>query len=267
MKRYLALLLAALMAVTLFGCGAAGESASGSDDDLRLLESGKLIVATESSFPPYEMPAEDGVGVAGMGLVGIDIEIAYEVAQRLGLELVVLDTKYDYALYAAQNGKADMVMMGLSDSYERKSFMLFSDPYAECVQVVIVPEDSEIDNPRDLAHRAVGVVRGTTSWVYCLDDYGESKVWVYDDYDAAVQALQSGLVEALVLEKVPAKDVLKTYDGLVTLKEAFTDGEYVIGLGKDNVGLQQAVNGVLADMEADGTLDAIIGRYIPTDPV
>ena len=130
MKKMFALILAVLMvAALLAGCGSSKNMT---------LEKGKLIMSTNAAFPPYEMVADDG------SFEGIDVEIAGAVAKKLGLELVVDDMDFDAALLAVQQGKADIVMAGVTVNEDRKMVMNFSDTYSKGVQVVIVKEGSDV---------------------------------------------------------------------------------------------------------------------------
>lgn len=269
MKKCITLLLAVLMVVSLAACGSSADPSAGSadsaDKDMRLLEPGKLIIATEATFPPYEMPAEDGEGVAGTGFEGIDIELAAAIADKLGLELVVKNMDFDSMLYAAQIGKADLVIAGIGESSEREQFMLFSEPYVSSVQVVIVPDDIDPDKPYDYRGKKLGTQKDTTSWIYSMDDFGEDQVSVFDTNTEAVQALLSGKLDAVVLDQAPAENIVSKTDGLVILDQKFTEDDYVIGMAKDNTGLQQAVNQALAELDDDGTLQRIIEQYIPAE--
>ena len=220
--------------------------------------------ATNAAFPPYEMPAEDGQGAAGTGFAGIDIELAAAIADKLGLELVVKNMTFDSALYAAQLGKADLVLAGIGESSERKQFMLFSEPYISSVQVVIVPDTIDPDEPYDYRGKKIGTQKNTTSWIYSMDDFGEDQVTVFDTGAEAVQALLDGRLDAVVLEQAPAENIVRKTDGVVILDQKFTEDDYVIGMAKDNPGLQQAVNQALKELDDDGTLRRIIERYIPS---
>lgn len=164
MKKLLSLLLAASMCVVLLAaCGsngsadaskgaassapaasaaASGDKADGDAAEVKTIESGKLIMATNAQFPPYEMVA-DGDGVNGTGFDGIDIEIAAAIAEKLGLELQVDDMDFDAALTAVQQGKCDLVLAGLTYNEERAQLMTFSDSYAQGVQAIIVKDGSE----------------------------------------------------------------------------------------------------------------------------
>ena len=123
--------------------------------ELTTVEAGKLIMSTNAQFPPYEMVADDG------SFEGIDVEVAEAIADKLGLELEIDDMDFDSALLAAQNGKSDMVMAGVTVNEERLQVMDFSDSYANGVQVVIVTEDSTIASVDDLANvDQIGTQRG-----------------------------------------------------------------------------------------------------------
>ena len=178
MKKMFALILAVLMvAALLAGCGSSKNMT---------LEKGKLIMSTNAAFPPYEMVADDG------SFEGIDVEIAGAVAKKLGLELVVDDMDFDAALLAVQQGKADIVMAGVTVNEDRKMVMNFSDTYSKGVQVVIVKEGSDVtlDN---LGDQMIGTQRGTTGYIYTSGDYGEDHVTAYDNGASAVQKSMSKL--------------------------------------------------------------------------
>ena len=284
MKKLLSLLLAASMCVVLLAaCGsngsadaskgaassapaasaaASGDKADGDAAEVKTIESGKLIMATNAQFPPYEMVA-DGDGVNGTGFEGIDIEIAAAIAEKLGLELQVDDMDFDAALTAVQQGKCDLVLAGLTYTDERAQLMTFSDSYAQGVQAIIVKEDSAIASPDDLANAGmIGTQRGTTGYIYCTDDFGEDHVAAYDSGAAAVQALMNGQVDAVVIDKMPAETFAAENDGLKVLDTAYTTEDYCAAMNKDNEALTKEVNVVLAELKADGTLDQIVAKYI-----
>lgn len=252
MKKMFALLLAVVMVAAMFaGCG---KSESGA----KTLESGKLIMSTNAAFPPYEMTTDDG------GYTGIDVEIAQAIADKLGLELVIDDMEFDSALLAVQQGKSDIVMAGVSVTEDRLLVMDFSDTYTTAVQVVIVKEGSEVtlDN---LGDYMIGTQRGTTGNIYCTDDYGDDHVTAYDNGATAVQALLNGQVDAVVIDNGPAKEFVAANAGLTILDTEYVTEEYAIGFAKGNTELVDAVNGALAELIADGTVQAIIDSYISAE--
>ena len=222
------------------------------------IEAGKLIMSTNAAFPPYEMVADDG------SFEGIDVEVAGAIAAKLGLELVVDDMDFDAALLAVQQGKSDIVMAGVSVTDERLMVMNFSDTYATGVQVVIVKEGSDVtmDN---LGDQMIGCQRGTTGYIYASGDYGEDHVTAYDNGASAVQALMNSQVDCVIIDSAPANEFVAANAGLTTLDGAWVEEEYAIGLNKDNTALLDAVNAALAELTADGTVQAIVDKYISAE--
>ena len=216
MKKITALMLSSAMMLSLAACGGSAstetvsseaasseaasseavsteEAASADAAAVTTVNAGKLTMSTNAAFPPYEMTTDAG------DFEGIDIEVAGAIAEKLGLELQVDDMDFDAALLAAQNGKSDIVMAGVTVTDERQKVMDFSDTYAEGIQSIIVPEDSDIASADDLTGKAIGTQRGTTGYIYCTDDFGEDNVIAYDDGLTAVQALNNGQVDAVAV--------------------------------------------------------------------
>ena len=285
MKKLTALLLGTAMVLSLAACGgsastasseaasseaasseetseaASSEAASESTDaaELTTVTAGKLTMSTNAAFPPYEMTADDG------SFEGIDIDVAAAIADKLGLELQIDDMDFDAALLATQNGKSDMVMAGVTVTDERQKVMDFSDTYAEGIQSIIVPEDSDIASVDDLAGKTIGTQRGTTGYIYCTDDFGEDSVVAYDNGLTAVQALNNGQVDAVVIDNAPAKEFVAANTGLKILDTAYAQEDYAIGVAKGNTALLDAINGALEELQADGTLQSIVDKYIKAE--
>lgn len=281
MKKMFTIVLAALMVAALFaGCGsstaetkapettaapaatAAAETATPAETEaaapaFTTIEAGKLIMSTNAAFPPYEMVADDG------SFEGIDVEIADAIAKKLGLELVVDDMDFDAALLAVQQGKSDIVMAGVTVNEDRKLVMNFSDTYSKGVQVVIVKEGSDVtlDN---LGDQMIGTQRGTTGYIYTSGDYGDDHVTAYDNGASAVQALMNGQVDCVVIDSAPAQAFVENNPGLTILDTEYTSEDYAIGMNKDNTALLEAINGALKELTEDGTIPAIVEKYIPT---
>ena len=283
MKKLTALMLSSAMMLSLAACGgsaattdtasseaaseaASTEEAASSEEEttadageLTTVNAGKLTMSTNAAFPPYEMTTDSG------DFEGIDIEVAGAIAEKLGLELQVDDMDFDAALLAAQNGKSDMVMAGVTVTDERLKVMDFSDTYAEGIQSIIVPEDSDIASVDDLEGKAIGTQRGTTGYLYCTDDFGEENVIAYDDGLTAVQALNNGQVDAVVIDNAPAQKFVEANPGLKILDTAYAQEDYAIGVAKGNTALLDAINGALKELEADGTLQTIVDKYITAE--
>lgn len=251
MKKVFALGLALALTLALAACGGSKSLT---------VEEGKLHMSTNAQFPPYEMVKGDG------SFEGIDVEVAGKIAEKLGLELVVDDMDFDAALLAAQNGKSDIVMAGVTVDEERLEVMDFSNSYATGIQVIIVKEGSPIVTVDDLANAdKIGTQRGTTGWSYCRDDYGDEHVTAYDDGATAVKALLNGQVDAVVIDNAPAQEYVKANAGLVILETEYANEDYAIGMKKGNSELLKAVNDALKELQDDGTVQAIIDKYIPAE--
>ena len=233
-------------------------STSAAAGELATVEAGKLTMATNATFPPYEMTTDSGE------IEGIDIDTAKAIAEKLGLELQVDDMEFDAALLSVQQGKADMVMAGVTVTDERKAVMDFSDSYATGIQSIIVPEGSDIASPDDLTGKKIGTQRGTTGYIYCSDDFGDDSVVAYDDGLTAVQALNNGQVDAVVIDNAPAKEFVAANPGLVILDTSYAEEDYAIGMAKGS-SLEDAVNAALEELKADGTLQSIVDKYITAE--
>ncbi len=230
-------------------------SSSAAAAELTTVEAGKLTMATNATFPPYEMTTDSGE------IEGIDVDTAKAIAEKLGLELQIDDMDFDAALLSVQQGKADIVMAGVTVTDERKAVMDFSDSYATGIQSIIVPNDSDIASPDDLAGKKIGTQRGTTGYIYCSDDFGEDSVVAYDNGLTAVQALNNGQVDAVVIDNAPATEYVAANPGLKVLDTSYAEEDYAIGMAKGSA-LEDAVNKALEELKADGTLQAIVDKYI-----
>ena len=286
MKKALSLMTATALVLSLAACGSTASSAASSEAassetassdaasseaasseaasetetaELSTVEPGKLIMSTNAAFPPYEMTTDSGE------FEGIDIETAQAIADKLGLELQIDDMDFDAALLAVQQGKSDMVMAGVTVTDERQNVMDFTDSYATGIQSIIVKEDSDIASVDDLAGKKIGTQRGTTGYLYCSDDFGDENVVAYDDGLTAVQMLNNGQVDCVVIDNAPAKEFIAANPGLKLLDTAYVEESYAIGVGKGNTELKDAINTALEELKADGTLQAIVDKYITAE--
>ncbi len=239
-----------------------GDSSSGSGDAaFTTVEEGKIIMSTNASFPPYEMVDESG------NIIGIDAEIAAALAEKLGLELEIMDMDFDSALLAVQEGRSDMVLAGLSYREDRDEVMDFSTSYATGVQVVIVPDDSDIQSNDDLEGKMIGTQRGTTGFIYASDTpenggYGEEHVLAYDNGALAVQAMMNGQIDAVIIDNGPAQEYVKANTGIHILEGNWVLEDYCLAVDEGNSALLEVLNGALEEMIEDGTVQTIIDKYI-----
>lgn len=237
----------------------AGSTAEAAATEFTTVEAGKLHMATNATFPPYEMVADDGT------FEGIDVDIAGKIAEKLGLELVVDDMDFGSIITSVQTGKEDIALAGLTVTDERKQNVDFTDSYATGVQVVIVPEDSDIKTIDDLQGKLIGCQEPTTGYTYCTDDYGEDMVTAFPSGANAVQALLTGKIDAVVIDKQPAEAYVAQNEGLKILDTEYVAENYAIGVSKDNTALRDAVNNALKELIDDGTVQAILDQYIKAE--
>ena len=288
-KKVLAITMAALMAASLTACGGSAKETTAADtaaaataeekaEDTTAAESkdetsaeaaetgaakeaagGRLIMATNAEFPPYEYHDADAV-------VGIDAEIAKAIADELGMELEIEDIAFDSIIPEIVSGKADMGLAGMTVTEDRMQSVDFSNTYAKASQKSIVTEDSEIASPDDLKGVIVGVQLGTTGDIYVSDlEADGTTVERYNKGFEAVQALSQGKIDAVVIDGEPAKTFVAETQGLKILDESFTDEEYAIAVKKGNTELLEKINGALKTLKDNGTLDEIVAKYIKAE--
>lgn len=252
MKKLSALVLALVMAVSCFaGCG---------NKNTLTVEEGKLTMVTNASFPPYEYKEGDEI-------VGIDAEVAALIADKLGMELEIVDVDFDSIIPGVQTGKYDMGMAGMTVTDERKEKVEFSDSYANGVQVVIVNENSDIKTIDDLDGKKIGTQQGTTGYIYASDTpenggYGEENVVGYENGAVAVEALKGGKVDCVIIDNEPAKAYVEANKGLKILDTEFTNEDYAICFAKENTELKNKVNEALNELKESGELQKVVDKYI-----
>lgn len=259
--KILAVVLALVLVGTVFAaCGKKTEkepeSKSNTETALKTVTNGKLTMATESTFPPYEY-------MEGKDIVGIDVEIAQLIAKKLGLELVVVDTEFKSIIPGVQSGKYDMGMAGMTVDAERLKDADFSSSYAKGVQVVIVKDGGAVNSIDDIKGKKIGVQEATTGDIYASDDFGEDAVIRYENGAVAIEALKSGKVDCVIIDKEPAKSFVAANEGLKILDTSYADEDYAICFKKGNTELKTAVDKALVELINEGEVKKIIDKYIP----
>ena len=226
-----------------------------------------LKMGTNANFPPYEY-YDDATGE----IVGIDVEIADAVCKKLGYDGVeVVDMEFSAIINAVVSGKVDFGMAGMTVTEERLQSVDFTTSYATGIQSVIVTEDSDITSVDDLfaegASHKVGVQLGTTGDIYCTGDIEEAGLGTVERFNNgtdAVLALTSGKIDCVVIDNQPAQKFVEANEGLKILETAYAEEDYAIALAKDSE-LTEQINGALAELIADGTVQAILDKYIVAD--
>lgn len=251
MKKLFAVLLSAMLLLAMAACGEQSQT----PDDTQ--EPAVLHMATEGTFPPYEY-YDNGQ------LVGIDIEVAGAIAEKLGMKLETTDIAFESIIPGVQAGKYDIGMAGVTVSEDRLQQVNFSDSYATGVQVVIVKEGGKVQSLDDMADAIIGTQSGTTGFIYASSDFGDDHVKSFTKTTDAVEALKNGQVDCVLLDNAPAEALVDANPdaGLSILETAYTVEDYAIAINKENTDLQAKINAALAELVADGTLQSIIDKYI-----
>ena len=246
MQKILAVLLAVCLIAGISACGG-----SGGDDN-------QLIMATNANFPPYEYHE-------GGEIVGIDVEIAQAIAEKLDKELKIEDMEFGAIIDAVASGKADMGVAGMTVREDRLENANFSDPYTTATQVIIVQEGSDITEADHLADKSVGVQENTTGDSFVSDDYPDADVQRYKNGADAVQALVQGKVDAVVIDNEPAKAYVAANEGLTILPGNWVEEQYCAAVNEGNTALQNAINTALNELMDDGTVQEILDKYITAE--
>lgn len=276
MKKLMSLLVTGALAASLMACGGSNEAPAASEAPAEAeapaeeieapaeaeaeapaeeaAAGGKLVMATNAEFPPYEYHEGDSV-------VGIDADIAAALAQELGMELVIEDMAFDSIIASVQTGKADIGLAGITVNEDRLQNVDFTDTYTQAAQVIIVKEDSDVATPDDLTGKTVGVQLGTTGDILA-DDIADATVERYNKGFEAVQALQQGKIDAVIIDREPAKVFVAESEGLKLVDEEFTVEEYAIAVAKDNTELKDKLNEALKTLKESGKIQEIIDKYI-----
>ena len=258
MKKIIALLTVAVLALSLAACGNSGAGNGNNGGSAADESKDTLIMATNAAFPPYEYYEGDEI-------VGIDADIAQAIADKLGMKLEIQDMDFSSIITAVQSGKADIGLAGMTVDPDREKNVNFTDSYATGIQVIIVPEDSDIAGPDDLEGKLIGVQEGTTGHMYCSDDYGEDSVKAYTTGANAVEALKTGKVDCVVIDNEPAKEFVAANDGLKIVDTEYVEEDYAGIVAKENEDLLKKVNTALQELKDDGTIQSIINKYITAE--
>ena len=241
-KKIVAVMLAAMMMLALVGC-----NKKAADDN-------KLVVATSADFPPYEY-------VEGGEFVGIDMDIARAIADKLGMELEIQNVDFDSVIAGVTTGKYQMGMSGITANDERRKNVNFTDSYATTNQVIIVKEGSDIKSAADLADKFTAVVQGYTGET-CITELG----YKYESFKKGTECileLVNGKCDAVVIDSATASKYVADNEGLVivTDDEAFGSEQYAIAVKKGNTELLEKINATIQKMLDDGTIGNLSDKY------
>ncbi len=257
MKKFIAMLLASVVALAL-AAPALAEDASLQ----KVLDKGTLILGLDDSFPPMGYRDENNE------IVGFDIDLAREVCQRLGVELVLQPIDWDAKEMELATGNIDCIWNGMSDTPERQESMALSKDYLNN-KIVFLVKDPAFKDREDLVGKKVGVQAGSyaeelleTDPAYA--DYYKSlgEVLAYPDYLTAIMDMQNGNIDGILIDLVVANYQIQQIgdESLFTI-DNLADDFYAVGFRKEDVALRDKVDEVLAAMAADGKVDEITEKW------
>ena len=246
MKKIISLIMALALCLTLAACGAKGATLA----DVQ--KAGKLVIATSPDFPPFE-------SLEGGEVVGIEIDIMELICDKLGVDLEIVQMDFDSVLIGIQAAKYDCAVSGITVTADRQKNMLFTDPYYNAAQVIVVQEGSAIKAKADLTDKTVSVQTGTTAESGCQDE-GIAMQAFTANADAKA-ALTTGKVDAWVVDNLTAIQMVEESDGLVILEEKMTEEPYAFAFAPGSEDLVAEINKALQALISDGTVEAIFESY------
>lgn len=248
MKKMLALILAAVLCMTMFvGCGSKGD----------IIDKDVLVVGTNAAFPPFEYVGDDGQPD------GFDIALIKAIGEKMGKEIQIKNMEFN-ALVAVIGTKIDLAIAAMTVDEERAKKVDFSDNYYEAIQYVILPKDSTIATIGDLENKKIGVQLGTTG-MYTAEEITGATVRSYNKAVDAVNDLMNGRVDAVIVDKNPAEVFVSKYpDDVKAIPGAqfeFPTEYYAIACPKGSA-IVAEINKALEELKADGTFDTLVSEYI-----
>jgi polar amino acid transport system substrate-binding protein len=257
----LAVLLLALTTSIAVGCGDDdddGDGGGGGGADVNLINEGKLLVATDTPYPPFEIGQPPDIS-------GFDIEVVDEIANQLNLDVTYQDTSFDTIFRDVALGRFDMAVAASTITPEREQTVDFSDPYYRANQALVVTPGSDISTVEDLDGAIVGAQDGTTGEAYANDETSAAEVRGYPEGPDALNALQAGQVDAVIIDEPVAQDVIDRQGG-IEITEIPTGELYGLPFAEDNDALREQVNEALTEMKDDGTITRLYAKYFKVKP-
>lgn len=260
------IVLALIMALTLVGTGCSKEDKKSDNSLKEVQDKGTLILGLDDSFPPMGYRDENGK------IVGFDIDLAKEVAKRMDVELKLQPISWDAKVLELDGGSIDMIWNGLSITPEREKEMLFSKPYLNNKQIIVVAKDSKIKTKKDLADKKVGVQLDSSGQTALEADTkiadSLKEMVKFDTYTLGMMDLKKGGLDAVVVDEVLGRYVIaQDENAYKVLDEDFGSESYGIGFRKKDQTLRDEVQKTIDAMIKDGTAAKISEKWFGKDIV
>ncbi len=217
-----------------------------------------VIIATDATFPPFEMVDE-----TTKELIGFDIELMEAVAAQAGIQYEFVNMPFDPMLAGLSECQYDMAIAAITITDERKEQFLFSEPYVDAGQIITVKVgDTSIQGKEDLAGKIIGAQLGTTGEIEAQAIEG-AEYKPYDTYDLAFLDLMNGQIDAVIADNPTALGFIeKNPENLMTVGEVFTSEFYGIAICKDRQDLLDLINPALAAVKESGFVEELAAKYL-----
>ncbi|MEZ5138733.1 MAG: transporter substrate-binding domain-containing protein [Acidimicrobiales bacterium] len=254
-----------LSGALLFGAAACGSDSdggsAGSSDGGTTEEAATWKVCSDIPYEPFEM---EGEGPRGLAYTGFDIELLDAIAEDQNATLDITDSDFDTIFASVNAGKCDIVASAVTITDERKENSLFSDPYFDADQSLLVPADSDVEGLDDLTGATIGVQSGTTGESYAQENTPDgATIKSFPDAAALFAAISAGQIDA-ILQDLPVNSARADKDDTVKVVAKIPTGEqYGFVVAKENTDVQAELNDGLAAVKDDGTYDALYEKYFP----
>lgn len=214
----------------------------------------EIVMVTEAGFAPYEYYDNNKI-------VGVDVEIAKEIASALGKKLVIKDVYFDAIINEIKSGKADFALAGMSVYEERKKQVDFSNTYIISKQIVIVRNDSDIKNISQINNKKIAVQLGTIADSYVTDNNITKDIVRQKKYLSMAEDLKAGKVDLIIMDELPGKKIVENNENLIILDGFVFEDNYAIAVKKGNTQLLNKINEVIDNLKNSGKIDEYILEY------
>ena len=218
-----------------------------------------IKMGTNAAFPPFEY-------TLGTDVVGFDVTVSQLISRDYGKKLKVVDMNFDGLIAALQSGSIDFIAAGMTATEERRKNVDFSEPYYLSKQTIIVRvDDNKVISVNDLKGKVVGVQAGTTGELFATEEIEGLNVKSFKTGIDAALALKNGAIEAIIIDELPAKEIVRRNVELKLVEDDFYTDEYAIAVKKGNTELLNSINKTIEKIKADGTYQKLIDAYMPLD--
>lgn len=228
----------------------------------KVKERGTLLVGLEGTYPPFSFQDENGK------LTGFEVEFAEQLAQHLGLKASLKPTKWDGMLASLDSKRIDVVINQVTISTDRKKKYDFSTPYTVSGIQALTRKDKagSVNKPEDLASKKVGVGLGSNYEQWLRENVKGVDIRTYDDDPTKYQDLRSGRLDAILVDRLAALDLVKkTGNTMAVAGPAFSRQESGVALRKGNDDLLKAIDQAIAEMQKDGSLSKLSQKWFGAD--